>query len=95
MACRLLQGDVGIEMRENIIENVSCPDDGYRALAVAVVWKARFDFRTGESRKLRRRAREWLLSGRCEEWLTFMNLTVDSNQIEEWIFREAEDDDEI
>lgn len=82
-------------MTSNILENVSCPDDGYRALAAAVVWRARQDFRTGGSRKLKRRARKWLLSVRCEEWLAFMNLTIDSSQIEKWIFRESEDDEEI
>ena len=76
----------------NILENVSCPDDGYRALAVAVVWKARRDFKAG-SRAIKKEARQWLLSGKCEEWLAFMNLTVDSSQIEKWIFRESEDED--
>ena len=84
----------GAKVTSNILENVHCPDDGYRALAVAVVWKARNDFRTGGSRALKKEAREWLLFGTCEEWLAFMNLTVDSNQIKEWIFRETEDDEE-
>ena len=82
-------------MFSNILVNVSCPADGYRALAVAVVWKAYHDFRTGGSRKLKKRAREWLLSGRCEEWLAFMNLTIDSGQIEKWLFRETVEDKEI
>lgn len=82
-------------MTSNILENVSCPDDGYRALAAAVVWRARQDFRMGGSRALKKEAREWLLSGRCEEWLAFMNLTVDSSQIEKWIFRKTEDDEDM
>jgi hypothetical protein len=84
-----------IEMFSNIIENVSCPDDGYRALAAAVVWRARQDFRPPGSRRLKKEAREWLLSDRCADWLGFMNLTVDSSQIEKWIFRETEDGEEI
>jgi hypothetical protein len=78
----------------NIIQNVSCPDDGYRALAASVVLQARRDFRTG-SRATKKETREWLLSDKCVNWLGFMNLTIDSSQIEKWIFRETIEYEEV
>ena len=76
-------------MTNNVIDNVRTQDDGYRAVAAAVVLKALSDARSRGGR-WKSDALFWLSSDRCMDWLTMLDLNVDRCQIERLISSDLE-----